>query len=171
MSASISTIIKIEVKNGDAFPENRLSGSSNTGTYFLASGDKFEQIKNLMSKCKKYNFDYDKVNEFKLLFSSKFFDYRTKYKDEMSKFICYCNEVLTLCTSQDIEVDIRNNDNRYFFRFKNNDEPIINYFRHMLYGEFTSIVLEFSGDRCLIYPIISNYSFFDVIHFEECEEF
>lgn len=172
MGSRIDELILIDVKNGDAFPENRLSGHSMTGTYFLASSKDFEKIEKLLSNCSKFYFDFYKIRDYSILFKLYFYKYSNKYKDNMKDFEKYCNKLLELSRQIDnVNIKIRTNDSRNFFRFENNDDEAVDYFRHILYAEFTQIVLHFDGSECKIYPMISNYQYFDMIKEEVCEEF
>ena len=171
MGAKISTIVKVEVKNGDALPSNRTHGSSNTGTYFLASGSEFEKILKLIDSSTSFQFDFEKIKEYQVLFKEFFWKYSERYEDKLKNFDNYCSNVLSSCVNYEIKLKVRNNDSRYFLRFENNDDFVVNSFRHILYGDITCIVLEFYNNICKIYPIVSNYNYFDEFSTEKCEAF
>ena len=171
MSSKISTVVKVKVKNGDALQNNRTHGSSNTGTYFFASGSEFDRIDNLLKNCNSYQIDPEKVKEYQILFKEYYFRFANKYPDNMRDFDNYCDTLIESCVDYEVGIGIRKNDNRYFLRFENNNDAVVNDFRHILYGDLTSIVLEFTDNICKIYPIISTYNAFDEISVEICEDF
>ncbi len=162
--------IIIEVKNGDALSNNRITGKSNTGTYFLGSSKFYDQIKLLFDNCVSFEFDRVKIMEYQTLFKKFYFEHRDNYPDKMLFFETNCEKLINSCENFTLDLVIRNNDSRYFFRFANNDNEFINEFRSILYGDISSIVLSFDGNRCFIYPIITNYDYFNnVVTFEDCE--
>lgn len=171
MASKISFKVEIEVKNGDALSNNRTHGNSNTGTYFLASSTEFEKIYDLMKCCNSYQFDSDKIKEYKILFNTFMFDYSYMYLDKFESFNKYCEELLESCIDYEVSIKIRKNDNRYFLRFENNEDYVVEKFRHILYGDFTSIVLEFYKNKCKIYPVISNYVAYEAITSIHCDDF
>lgn len=170
MASKISVKVTVEVKNGDALPNNRLRGNSNTGTYFLASKHEFEKINNLMSQCVSYQFDFYKIKEYQILFNELMGKYSHLYNDNFGSFNEFCDALLERCNNYELIVKVRNNDNRFFLRFENNDK-VVEKFRHILYGDFTSIVLEFCQNKCKIYPVISDYNIHEVITTIRCDDF
>lgn len=170
MASKYTKNIIIEVKNGDALPNNRIDGKSNTGTYFLGSYKFFQTVKSLFDNCISFQFDKTKIIEYKTLFQQYMYKQKDKYPDKLIFFERHSDKLVEICENYTVDVTIRNNDTRFFFRFTNNDDEVVNEFRSILFGEISSIVLSFDNNKCFIYPIISNYDYFNyVITVEDCE--
>ncbi|QWB96603.1 hypothetical protein KHQ89_04045 [Mycoplasmatota bacterium] len=159
MASKITTRIIVDVKNGDVFDENRLTKingerrKSNTGTYFLCSSKDYSEYLPFFSICDNYKFEIDKISEYRIVFKAKFYKDKDNYLDKMNNFDKYC-DILVNTDYNSTNINLRQNDTRYFLRFTNNKEELVDAFRHILYGDLSSIVLEFDGNICSIYPVV-----------------
>lgn len=169
MASKYTSRIIIDVKNGDAFDNNRLPNTkgektkSNTGTYFLCSSKDFSQYNLLFENCIAYYIDIQKVFEYKILFKENHMRNSHKYSDNMINFSKYCDEIINSNYNKISNISLRKNGERYFLRFADNQEFLVYNLRHVLYGEISSLVLEFVNDKCYVYPELKYQSkiFFD----------
>lgn len=156
MSATTKLRIVIAVTRGDCVEENRKSGRSNTGTYFICSSKNFEEFSEYFAVSNKYQFDLKKIDIYKTLFKNYFLRYRDEYNGKMSKFDAFINYLISLNSNPELEISLRRNDSRIFMRFSNNADPVVNAFRHVLYEDLSLISIEKIDDICYVYPIINE---------------
>ncbi len=158
MSAEKKELIYINVTNGDAVIENKKSGKSNTGTYFVSSLKDFDYFEDYLDSenFKTYTIDSKKVFEYKEAFKSFFMNDRNDFPDNMDSFEEYCNSLIENENPFKISIGLRINDSRVFMRFEENVDVVANVFRRILYPERSIICLERRGNNYFIYPIINS---------------
>lgn len=152
MASNFSKIVRIAVKNGDAIPENRLKGKSNTGTYFLCSSNQYDEFKEFIDDELVCFIDHDRVKMYYYAFMQTFYLSKDQYVDKMYNFEQYCHSLYSSNIRHKIYLRYRINDSRYFIRFKENDNIYVNAFRHILYGDISYLVLEKRDNKYFIYP-------------------
>lgn len=156
MSAVYSECMRIMVTNGDALPNNRTSGSSNTGTYFVSSTGDFSRFEVFFNSNMKYVIPCKAIEVYKVLFVHFFKNMSEYFPDHMESFESYCDELSMNDHEISGLVDYRINDSRIFMKFSNNSDPVISLFRKILYAKLSSISFEIVKGVCYIYPVI-NY--------------
>ena len=156
MAATISSKVSILVTNGDALPNNRKSGSSNSGTYFVCSSKDYDEFSKFFDEDRTYIILKEKIQNYKVLFMDYFFKYKDEYVGHMDHFESYCDSIITKNNKALLNVSTRWNDVRCFMKFKDNKEFITNAFRNILYGELSEIVLEIQDGKYYIYPEINK---------------
>lgn len=156
MSAFKSTIMRVAVTNGDALPENRKRGKSNTGTYFLCSKDQYNDLQLFVNR-RTYQVDINKIKEYNILFKKFFFESMDQYPGKMEDFDDFCSLLVNSYNIPSVEISIRENDQRVFLRFVSNENIYVNAIRHILYGEISYLCFEIRGNKTYIYPEI-DYS-------------
>ena len=156
MSATITKIMRVEVKNGDAVPNNRLQGKSNTGTYFICSTKDWLEYEEFLPNdgSVKYFVSLEKVKEYKHLFASLFYKFRDLYPDKMKHFEPYCESLCCYTKNPEVVFTIRKNDQRIFLKFDDNCKSgLERQFRDILYANLSFIVFEkIDNNICLVYP-------------------
>lgn len=159
MSATISKIMRVEVKNGDAVPNNRLKGKSNTGTYFICSSKDWLEFEEFLPEDKrvKYFIKLDQVEKYKNLFASLFYRFRDLYPDRMKNFEPYCESLYCYTEDPQVIFTLRKNDNRVFLKFDDNCKSgLERQFRDILYANLSYIVFEKVDDhKCYVYPEVN----------------
>lgn len=162
MSAKKPNLIRIAVTNGDAMPDNRVSGKSNTGTYFVCSNADFSNFGEFFKEGLEYKFDCKRTVAYCLALPAVYKDYSRYYPhgfDPMSPFSAYFANAKR---DPETNIGLRINDPRIFMRFLDNNEIYTNAFRNLLFAEISVIVLELTEDDCgnevcLVYPDV-DYS-------------
>lgn len=144
--------LTIAVTNGDAIASNKTTGKSNTGTYFLCSEKNFENMKIFFEESIEYYFDLDKIFLYQIIVNSLKDKIKNNFVGQMKKFDECCNSFRGIVNNPKIFIDLRINDSRYFFRFKDNDNYFVDSFRHLLYADISNIIMELEGNKCKIYP-------------------
>lgn len=155
MAAKNYDLLKVAVTGGDAIDNNRLSGKSNTGTYFVCSSKDWEKFSRFFKDGMKYYLDIKQIPNYKILFKSLFFQYKEKYPDQMRHFEDICDSLMSYQNDPQVFIGLRNNDVRVFMKFIDNNREVEYAFRGILYSNLTNIVFEYKGDRCLIYPEVN----------------
>ena len=94
MSAFKRNIIYINVTGGDCVENNRKSGKSNTGTYFVCSEKKFSEYKYFFNEANIYKFALWNIEPYRLLFNAFFKSLSEEYKGKMANFDEICSKLL-----------------------------------------------------------------------------
>lgn len=155
MAAKIYDIMKVAVTGGDAIENNRIKGKSNTGTYFICSSKDWDKFSRFFSENIKYYLDIKRVSAYKTLFIEHFFRFKDLFPDRMRHFEDICDSLLCYEYNPEIFISLRNNDVRVFMRFKDNNREVEYALRGILYSNFSNLVFEYKGNKCLIYPEIN----------------
>lgn len=157
MAAGSSEIIRIAVTDGDAIETNRLSGKSNTGTYFICSKKDWPTFKKFFpnEKTLNYRLDIRRIKLYKTAFVDNFMSQKNKYPDQMKHFEDICDSLLSYIENPTIYIGTRNNDVRYFMKFESNIREVEFGVRGILYSKLSNIVLELRDDVCWVYPEIN----------------
>lgn len=161
MSAKNIQLIRIAVTGGDAIENNRLTGKSNTGTYFICSSKDWDRFEMFFKPNCKYFLDLNRIKAYKKVFSESFFKIRNLYPDSMKHFEDICDSLLSYSFNPEVFIELRNNDVRVFMKFVDNTRDIERSLRGILYSELSNLVFELNGNTCLLYPEV-NF---------ECEQF
>ena len=155
MAAEKPNLIRIAVTGGDALPDNRVKGKSNTGTYFLCSEQDWETFKPFFKKGVEHFFDTTRIRAYCASFLEVFKNNAEAYPDRFASIADYGKFFSTGVLEKPTQVDLRINPPRIFMRFKDNSDPDVDAFRHLLYAPISSIVMELKEGKCLIYPDIN----------------
>lgn len=155
MSANLYEEVLIDVTRGDCVDDNRKSGKSNTGTYFLCSIKNFDLYDDYFKDGNKYKIDLVKFDIYRLLFEKYFFQYKDEYIGKMKTFNGYCDYILSQFESPEIRLSLRKNDSRVFMKFSDNTEKITNAFRHVLYEDLSLIGITKKNNIYYVYPVIN----------------
>ncbi len=156
MSAIKKEVIIVDVTRGDCLEDNRISGKSNTGTYFISSLGDFDKFKAYFRNEDVFVINLKKIIEYQVLFNNLFKCKMCDYYGKGLKFDDYCNYLISLNKNPLVEVTLRINDSRVFMRFKDNTNPIVNSFRNLLYENLSFICIERVNDTNEIYPLINT---------------
>lgn len=156
MSAIKLNIMKVAVTNGDAIDENRKKGRSNTGTYFISSKVNFNNFSEFIDDSILYTIDVKKIQLYQTLFNNYFLKYKNDYPGKMNDFDLYCDSFYSMKDNPIIKISLRENDERVFLRFSDNNNLLVNSFRHILYGELSMIVFDLRNNKCIVYPEIND---------------
>ena len=95
MAAKNYDVMKIAVTGGDAIDNNRISGKSNTGTYFVCSAKDWPTFSRFFDEQKKYFLDISKIYSYKILFLNMFFRFKDKFPDRMRHFEDICDSLMS----------------------------------------------------------------------------
>ncbi len=159
MSAFLNRIMKVEVKGGDAVPNNRKEGKSNTGTYFICSLKDREKYQAFIPDDGKMNFyiDLKRIQIYKKIFSFYFFKDRNLYPDKMRNFEAFCDSLCAFTENPKVIFTTRKNDQRVFLKFDNNiKSEVEKQLRDILYADLSNIVFELINENtCLVYPEVN----------------
>lgn len=156
MSAFKRNIIYINVTRGDCVENNRKSGKSNTGTYFVCSEKNFSEYKYFFSEANIYKFALWNIEPYRLLFNAFFKSLSEEYKGKMANFDEICSKLSAAPRIPTVKVGLRINDSRYFMKFENNCETYTNMFRNILYEDLSLIAIEEIDNIFYIYPVIND---------------
>ena len=156
MSAIKNKRIIIDVTRGDCVDDNRKSGKSNTGTYFISSLKNYDDFKEFFDENNKYVFNVLKIEIYNVLFEKYFMKYKEEYVGKMNNFTSYISYLLSLKVNPKTELTVRKNDSRVFMRFVDNTDKIVNAFRCILYEDLSLIVIENINGIFNVYPIINE---------------
>lgn len=164
MAAKNYDLMKVAVTGGDAIGNNRLTGKSNTGTYFICSNKDWDKFSRFFGDKIKYFLDVKKIQSYKILFMHKFFKFKDRYPDKMRHFEDICDSIMSYQNNPEVFVGIRNNDVRIFMKFIDNNREVEYALRGILYSNLSNLVFEHRGDKCMIYPEVNletDFSFFE----------
>lgn len=156
MSALMEKKILVEVKSGDCVDENRKSGRSNTGTYFISSNKTFDEFSVYFKESNKYFLDLVKVEIYKIEFKHFFGKCKNQFVGKMENFDSCCEKLLNFKINQEVKIALRINDSRIFMRFENNSNEVVSLLRKILYEDISQIAIEKHDDHFLVYPIINK---------------
>jgi|GEM_PF-3212739 len=151
MSAIVKQTIRIGVTKGDAFPSNRIEGSSNTGTYFVSSKKDWPLFESYFIEGQKYYFDTKRIISYCASLPEVFKECCELMPDHYSSLKSYLKLFLQASLNPETKVVLRANDQRIFMKFEDNTRPLEDAFRHLLYGEISVVVLEKNDDGIAIY--------------------
>lgn len=156
MSAFLKNKIVIKVTKGDCLELNRMSGKSNSATYFVSQLKDFLPFEKFFDMSKPYYFSKTYIYLYGILFKECFSKYKDNYLGKMNFFDEYLKIFVDGEGDVPAQVMIRPNDkdNRIFFRFKDNFNKYSNAFRNLLYENLSLIAIEDIGHCYLIYPEI-----------------
>lgn len=152
MSAEIKKLVKIKVTGGDAVANNRVSGKSNTGTYFICSQKDFSEFQDFFKEPFEYYLDINKINIYLTMINIFLKPKKDDYIDKMENFDEYCYSLMTLKNNPLLKGGLRINDTRYFLRFTENDNMIVDRLRSILYADYSLITIENRQGCLYIYP-------------------
>lgn len=155
MSAIKKEQIIVDVTRGDCLEDNRKSGKSNTGTYFISSLGDFDKFKSYFEKEDNFVLNLNKIREYQVLFNSFFKEKMDEYYGKGIRFDDFCNYLLSLNENPSVKVTLRINDSRVFMRFKDNTNSVVNAFRNLLYEKLSFICIEKINGLNEIYPVIN----------------
>lgn len=160
MSANKANILTVAVTGGDAIATNRLSGKSNTGTYFISSKKDWPLYREFFNEDSPttYKLDLDRIKIYKSSFKEYFFNKRELYSDKMSNFENTCDSLLLCKKSLDIKFDLRINDTRIFLKFENNSNKVEYALRRIIYSNLTNLIFVRSEQGNTFYLEI-NFNF------------
>lgn len=156
MSAIKKEIVLVDVTRGDCLENNRKSGKSNTGTYFISSLKDYDRFKEYFLEEKNFVINLVKIKEYMILFKYCFANRLDEYIGKGLDFESFCNYLLSLKNNPKVEITLRINDSRVFMRFKDNSNVVVNAFRNLLYEDLTYICIEKNGELFEVYPIINS---------------
>ena len=155
MAAKLCDLMRVAVTGGDAIDKNRISGKSNTGTYFICSAKDWDNFSRFFKDDMKYFLDTKKIPSYKVLFMSMFFKFKERYPDKMRHFEDICDSLMSYEENPEIFIGLRKNDVRVFMKFKDNDREVEHAIRGILYSDLSNIVFEYKTNKCLIYPEVN----------------
>jgi len=157
MSAQKINGIVVAVTGGDAISTNRLSGKSNTGTYFISSKKDWPQFNNFFESGSPtiYKLDLRRVRAYKHSFKEFFFKKKDLYPDKMKNFENICDSLLMYKANPEIKFELRVNDTRIFLKFVDNSNEIEYALRGIIYSNLTNIVFIKNKNENLFYPEIN----------------
>ena len=156
MSAKNIDLMRVAVTGGDAIDNNRLTGKSNTGTYFICSAKDWNSFSRFFDETKKYYLDLKRIPIYKNTFIMLFFKYKHLYPDQMKHFEDICDSLMSYQENPELFIGLRNNDVRVFMKFKDNNREVEYALRGILYSELSNLVFEnVSKNCCLIYPEVN----------------
>ena len=156
MSAFKRNIIYVDVTRGDCVDNNRKSGKSNTGTYFICSTKNFDDFEHFFKETNVYKFAIDKVDIYRVLFNEFFMSLKDEYVGKMENFNSTCAYLSSLYDNPTVEVGLRKNDSRIFMKFEDNSEPHTSAFRNILYEDLSLIAIEEIDGVFFIYPVVNE---------------
>lgn len=144
MSANKKELVYVAVTGGDAIANNRLSGKSNTGTYFICSFKNWDDFKEYFDRESVFSYylDLKKIKTYKVCFIEMFFDRRKLYADEMKNFADICDSLILYNENPKIDFELRINDSRIFLKFANNQKEIEYALRNIIYSDLTLLVFD-----------------------------
>jgi hypothetical protein len=154
MSAIKGSLIRIAVTNGDALPENRITGKSNTGSYFVSSTDQYEDFKPFCESPNGFIVSRERIIAYREVFLSIFSKDQNSYPGKMQDFNEYCYSLCSLDSDPIVKMSLRVNDSRVFLKFDDNLDPVVTAIRHILYGEVSQLIIEIVDGKRVIYPEI-----------------
>ena len=156
MSAFKRNIVYVDVTRGDCVDNNRKSGKSNTGTYFIGSSSNFSDFEYFFKETNVYKFAIDKIDIYRVLFNEFFMSLKDDYAGKMENFDSTCAYLLSLHDNPAVEVGLRKNDSRVFMKFADNSETHTSAFRNILYEDLSLIAIEEINGIFFIYPVINE---------------
>lgn len=144
MSAIKKEIVSVAVTGGDAIETNRLTGKSNTGTYFVSSIKNFGNFQDYFDSANTFEYELDlkKLQIYKQLFINNFFERRNAYLDKMKDFESTCDRLLLAMKNPKIKFTLRINDTRVFLKFFDNNGKIESMIRKIIYSDLTILTFE-----------------------------
>ena len=142
MSAKKMNVLTVAVTGGDAIATNRLSGKSNTGTYFISSTKDWPTYREFFNKDSPtfYKLDLNRIKIYKSSFKEFFFEKRELYSDKMNSFETTCDSLLSYNNSPEIKFELRINDTRIFLKFENNSNEVEYLLRKIIYSNLTNLI-------------------------------
>lgn len=142
MSAKKLNSIVVAVTGGDAIATNRLSGKSNTGTYFISSKKNWREFSQFFNESGEtvYTLDLNRIKAYKATFIEMFFNKKDQYKDKMKNFENICDSLLLYCENPIIKFELRINDSRIFLKFVDNNKEVEYALRGIIYSNLTNLI-------------------------------
>lgn len=172
MSAIKKELIIIDVTRGDCLSENRISGKSNTGTYFVSSLKDFDKFEEFFAADNKYELNLSNVSIYNDIFMKYFYCFKDEYIGKMEKYTKKVNYLLNNVQDASIKITTRINDSRVFMRFVDNQNAVVDAFRNLLYENISRICIEKKeGNSFLIYPVINETTLVKILSKEKQNDF
>lgn len=142
MSAKKLNSIVVAVTGGDAIATNRLSGKSNTGTYFISSKKNWREFSQFFNENEEtmYTLDLKRIKAYKSSFIEMFFCKKDLYLDKMKNFENICDSLLLYRENPKIKFELRINDSRIFLKFADNNKEVEYALRGIIYSNLTNLV-------------------------------